>query len=182
MQWHAGRVLFWTAIGLVASSLLLALVGDETTSTVTKQTLLLWHEWIGLSSLVVLVLAFTSHALDNRPPRRLLPKWLPRFRAMVDVSLYVLLVIQPISGWLLASHEGKLASFFGWTLPPLANPSNVLADIGYIYHGVGGALIVLIAIMSVRLNLKAWVFSLLSASKRGRQATYQARKPKPPGA
>jgi cytochrome b561 len=82
----------------------------------------------------------------------------------VDVSLYVLLVIQPISGWLLASHEGKLASFFGWTLPPLASPSNVLADIGYIYHGAGGALIVLIAIFSLRLNLKAWVFRGMSRS------------------
>jgi len=97
---------------------------------------------------------------------------------MIDVSLYVLLVIQPISGWLLASHEGKLASFFGWTLPPLASPNNLLADIGYIYHGDGGALIVLIAIFSLRLNLKAWVFNLLRHSERSRHTTHKGRKPK----
>ena len=180
MQWHAGRVLFWTAIGLVACSFLLAIGGEETASTTTKQTLLLWHEWVGLGSLVVLLLAFTIHALDSRRSRRILPKWLPQFRAVVDVSLYVLLVIQPISGWLLASHEGKLASVFGWTLPPLAGPSNVLAVIGYIYHGAGGALIVLIAIFSLRLSLKAWVLSLLRHPGRGRHATHQGRKPKPP--
>ncbi len=180
MQWHAGRVLFWTAIGLVACSFLLAIAGEETASTTTRQTLLFWHEWIGLGSLVALLLAFAVHALDSRPSRRILPKWLPRFRAVVDVSLYVLLVIQPISGWLLASHEGKLASFFGWTLPPLASPSNVLAGIGYIYHGAGGALIVLIAIFSLRLNLKAWVLSLLRHPEGGQRATHQGRKPQPP--
>jgi cytochrome b561 len=109
-----------------------------------------------------------------------MPKWLPRYRAVVDVSLYVLLVIQPISGWLLASHEGKLASFRGWTLPPLAGEGNVFADISYIYHGVGGVLIVLIAILSLRFNVEAWVFSLLRQSERGRHATHQARRPKPP--
>ena len=180
MRWHTGRVLFWTAIGLVACSFLLAVAGEETASTTTKQTLLLWHEWIGLGSLVVLLLSFTLHALDSRRSRRLMPKWLPRYRAVVDVSLYVLLVIQPISGWLLASHEGKLASFLGWTLPPLAGETNVFADIGDIYHGVGGALIVLIAILSLRFNVEAWVFSLLRQSERGRHATHQARRPKPP--
>jgi cytochrome b561 len=96
----------------------------------------------------------------------------------MDVLLYVLLVIQPISGWLLASHEGKLASLSGWTLPSLAGPSNLLADIGYIYHGAGGALIVLIAIFSLRLNVKAWLFSLLDHSARRRRATHQGPKPK----
>jgi cytochrome b561 len=166
MQWHAGRALFWTAIGLVVCSFLLAVAGEETGSATTKQTLLLWHESIGLASLLVLLLAFTIHALDSRRSRRLLPNWLPRLRALTDVLLYVLLVIQPISGWLLASHEGQLASLFGWTLPSLANPSSVLADIGYIYHGAGGALIVLIGILGLRLNVKAWLFSLLDHSAR----------------
>jgi cytochrome b561 len=178
MQWHAGRALFWTAIGLVVCSFLLAVAGEETASTTTRQTLLLWHESIWLGSLVVLLLAFTAHALDSRRSSRLLPNWLPRLRALMDVLLYVLLVIQPISGWLLASHEGKLASLSGWTLPSLAGPSNLLADIGYIYHGAGGALIVLIAIFSLRLNVKAWLFSLLDHSARRRRATHQGPKPK----
>ena len=166
MQWHAGRALFWTAIGLVVCSFLLAVAGEETASATTKRTLLLWHEPIGLASLAVLLLAFTIHALDSRRSTRLLPRWLPRLRALTDVLLYVLLMIQPISGWLLASHEGQSVSLFGWTLPSLASPSSVLADIGYIYHGAGGALIVLIGIVSLRLNVKAWLFSLLDHSAR----------------
>lgn len=57
-------MLFWVAIGLVTSSFVLALVGEETASTTAEQTLLLWHEWIGLSSLTVLLVSFAAHALD----------------------------------------------------------------------------------------------------------------------
>ena len=180
MRWHIGRVLFWIAIGLVTSSFVLALVGEETASTTAKQTLLLWHEWIGLSSLAVLLVSFAVDTLAVRRPRRLLPNWLPRFRTVIDLLFYALLIIQPISGWLLASHEGKLASFFGWTLPPVANSSNVLADVGYIYHGVGGALIVMIAFLSLRLNLTAWIGSLLRRSRGGRRASAQASRSKSP--
>lgn len=170
MRWHAGRGLFWTAIGLVAASFALAMLGEEFASTTTKQTLLLWHEWIGLSSLLALIGSFVLHALDRRRTRRLVPKWLPGFRAVVDGALYALLLLQPLSGWLLASHEGKLASFFGWMLPALASPSSLFAEIGYIYHGIGGALILLIALLSVRLNLTAWIFSLVRRSKKRRKA------------
>lgn len=92
MQWHSGRALFWLAIGLVTSSFVLALVGEETSSAAAKQMLLHWHEWIGLSSLGVLIVSFVLHSLDMRAPRRLMPRWLPRLRAAVEVSFYVLLV------------------------------------------------------------------------------------------
>ena len=169
MRWHAGRGLFWTAIGLVAASFALAMLGEELASATIKQMLLLWHEWIGLSALIALLGSFALHAVDPHRTRRLIPKWLPAFRSVVDGVLYALLVLQPLSGWLLASHEGKLASFFGWMLPPLANPSSVLADIGYFYHAVGGVLILLIALLSLRLNLTAWIFSLVRRSKKRRQ-------------
>lgn len=180
MQWHIGRKLVWVAIGLVASSVVLAVAGIETASTTAKRTLLNWHESIGLSSLVVLLIALAVHSLDAHPPRRVMPRWLPGIRAAVEVSFYALLVVQPISGWLLASHEGKLASFFGWTLPPLAEPSNLLAHVGYVYHSIGSALIIIVAVLSMRLTLGAWVFSLLRRAKGTGRATRRARGAKSP--
>jgi cytochrome b561 len=115
-----------------------------------------------------------------RPPRRFLPRWLPGFRAGVEVLLYALLIIQPISGWLLASHAGTLASFVGWTLPPLADRNTILADIGFLYHGAGGVLIMIIALLSLRINLTAWVLSVLEHSKRGRRTKIRDRSPKSP--
>lgn len=178
MHRRVGRVLFWWVIGLVAGAFMLAVAGEETASTAAKQRLLNWHEWIGLSSLVVLILSFAVHYLDLHPRKRLMPRWLPGLRVTLELLLYVLLVLQPISGWLLASHEGNLATFFSWVLPPLADPSDVLGNLGYIYHGVGGVLIFLVAILSLRLNLTAWVFSLLGASKGGPNVPRQSRRSK----
>ena len=60
MQRRVGRVLFWWVIGLVAGAFMLAVAGEETASTAAKQRLLNWHEWIGLSSLVVLIFLLRS--------------------------------------------------------------------------------------------------------------------------
>ncbi len=173
MQWNLGRALIWTTIGLVACSFVLALVGEEASSTQLREQLLDWHEWLGLLSLVYLVAALIAGRFELTPGRSSLPHWLPRLRGAVEVTLYVLLVLQPLSGWLLASHEGQLASL----LPPLVSPGGILADIGYIYHGLGGGLILLIAALSLRLNLTAYAFSLVASVRRRRRTAPEAQKP-----
>jgi cytochrome b561 len=100
-----------------------------------------------------------------------MPHWLPQIRRGLEIALYALLLLQPLSGWLLAGHEGKLASFFGWTLPPLASPSGRLADYGLVYHGLGGALILAIVGLSLRVNLTALVWSLVPSGRRRRRST-----------
>ena len=176
MRWHSGRVLLWTTIGLVAGSFVLALAGEEISSPRLSESILNWHEWLGLLSLGTLIATLVLRWIDKHPGRLPLPHWLPRLRGAIEVGLYVLLVLQPLSGWLLASHEGKLASFFGWTLPPLARPSTGIAHYGYVYHGLGGALIVINAALSLRLNLTAYVLSLVASVQRRRRHVSRARK------
>jgi cytochrome b561 len=177
MRWHLGRTLFWTTIGLVAGSFVLALVGEEIPSTRVREQILNWHEWLGLLSLLTLIATLITQWFDKHPGSLPLPHWLPWLRGAVGVFLYILLLLQPLSGWLLASHEGKLASFFGWMLPPLASPSGTLAHYGYVYHGLGGGLILLIAALNLRINLTAYVFSLVaSVRRRARRTTPEAQK------
>jgi hypothetical protein len=62
-------------------------------------------------------------------------------------------------------------------LPPLASPSGTLAHYGYVYHGLGGGLILLIAALNLRINLTAYVFSLVaSVRRRARRTTPEAQK------
>jgi cytochrome b561 len=165
MRWCAWRTLFWMTMGLVAAALLLALIGEETSSPLARTPALDWHEWLGLLSLPVLIAMFVVRWFIERPSRSPMPHWRPWLRLM-----------QPLSGWLLASHEGKLASFFGWPLPPLASPSGPLADFGLVYHGLGGVLILLIAALSLRLNITAYVLGLVASVRRGRRAKSEAGK------
>lgn len=117
MRWHLGRTLFWTTIGLVAGSFVLALVGEEISSTRVREQILNWHEWLGLLSLLTLIATLITQWFDKHPRSLPLPHWLPWLRGAVGVFLYILLLLQPLSGWLLASHEGKLASFFRLDAP-----------------------------------------------------------------
>jgi cytochrome b561 len=169
VRWHLGRALFWTTVVLVAASLILALVGEEASSPDSRARVLHWHEWCGLLSLPTVVAAILVRC---REPHHLLPMphWLPHIRRGLEITLYVLLLLQPLSGWLLAGHEGKLTSFFGWALPPLASHSGRLADYGLVYHGLGGALILGIVALSLRVNLTAFVWSLIPSGRRRRRS------------
>lgn len=172
MSGHIERPLFWASVALVAASFALAMAGEQVSSPDLRDRVLHWHEWLGLLSLPTVVAALVARCFA---PRHLLPlpHWLPRVRHSLEIALYILLVLQPLSGWLLASHEGKLASFAGWSLPPLASPSSHLADYGLAYHGLGGALILAIVALSLRVNLTAFAWSLIPPGRRRRRSPRQ---------
>jgi cytochrome b561 len=169
MHWHLERTLFWITVGLVSIGLLLAVAGEESSSPNMRTNILQWHEWIGLLSLPSLAAALTARWFDRHRHLLPLPRWLPWLRHGLEISLYILLLFQPLSGWLLASDQGKLTSLFGWTLPPLAPPNGRLVDYGYVYHGVGGVLILLTAAISLRVNLTALVTSWARSARRHRR-------------
>jgi cytochrome b561 len=176
MRWRLERTLFWITVGLVSIALLLAVAGEESSSPTVRTKILQWHEWIGLLSLPSLAAALTARWFDRHHHLLALPHWLPWLRRGLEISLYILLLLQPLSGWLLASDQGKLTSIFSWTLPPLAPPNGHLVDYGYVYHGVGGVLILLIAAISLRVNLTALVTSWAHSARRHRRPRSDARK------
>jgi hypothetical protein len=55
MRWRPATVLYWTAIGLVTTAFMLALLGEETPSTHVRDVALRWHEWPGLLALSVFI-------------------------------------------------------------------------------------------------------------------------------
>jgi cytochrome b561 len=168
MHWRIERMLFWTTVAFVAASFTLALVGEDALSPDFRLHVLHWHEWFGLLALATGLAAIVARCFQSQHLLPM-PHWLPRTRHGLEVTLYVLLLLQPLSGWLLAGHEGRLANFFGWPLPPLASPSGDLADYGLVYHGLGGALILVIASLSLRVNLTAFVWGLIPARRRSRR-------------
>jgi cytochrome b561 len=176
MRWRRERTLFWITIGLVSIALSLAVVGEESSSPDLKAAMLQWHEWAGLLSFPALIAALTERWLDRRHHLLPVPHWLPWLRRGLEISLYILLLLQPLSGWLLASDQGKLTSLFGWTLPPLAPPGGRLVDYGFWYHGVGGVLILIVAAISLRVNLTALVTSWARSAVRSRRHLSAAQK------
>jgi cytochrome b561 len=173
MHRRLSDTLFLITIGFVATSFVLGLTGHET-SGATAEAIFRWHEGFGVLSLIALLAALAAGAFGNRGFRAPARGWLPRFRTAILAILYALLVLQPFSGWLLASLEGKSVSVFGWTLPALANPGGLIAEFGSAYHVLGGGLILLLAALNLRLNLEAYALGGLARLRRRRRALPQA--------
>ena len=63
-------------------------------------------------------------AIDPLPPG-----WQVRLARVVHYALYALMILLPLSGWLLINAEGTQLSLFGVTLPALIGKSKRVADL-----------------------------------------------------
>ncbi|HLH51147.1 MAG TPA: cytochrome b/b6 domain-containing protein [Roseiarcus sp.] len=167
--------LFWTAIGLVGGSFVLGGLGVEMSPGPAAELLLQWHKAFGLLSLVAWLAAVAAFVAGGRRLSVPLRRWPAPLRATILTLLYMLLILQPVSGWFLASLEGKLASVFGWSLPPLAEPSDVLANYVLTYHMLGAGLILIIAAWTLRLNWEIYALGPLARLRRRQLARTEAR-------
>lgn len=96
----------------------------------TRDALKTWHYMLGLTVLsltlvrVAVRLATTTPPVTPEPPR-----WLHMLANASHAALYVLLLAQPLGGWLIVSAEGHSVPFWGLTLPPLVSENKDLAEI-----------------------------------------------------
>ena len=86
------------------------------------------------------------------------------FRTPISVLLYVLLILQPLSSWLLASLQGKLTTIFGLDLPAFATPSELLSKYALTYHVLAAGLILIIGAWNLGLT---WGAYALGGLRRG---------------
>ena len=117
------RLLHWLTAGLLAVSFSLGLsmtrfIGDD-----LKIRVYSWHEWAGVTIFMVTI-GRLGWRLGHRPPPLDL-QWAERVGAgVVYVAMYVVLIAQPIVGWLMSTAFGFPVVYLG--LVPL--PQIVEAD------------------------------------------------------
>ncbi len=73
------------------------------------------------------------------------PRWQALLAKAAHIALYGLMIVLPLSGWLMLSAAGKPIPFFAWELPPLVAPSKsvakAIAEVHETIASVGYALI-----------------------------------------
>lgn len=116
-----------------------------------REALKMWHFTLGLTVFVVVWVRFAARVMGKTPPIvPAAPSWQMVVAAIVEFSLYGLMVILPLLGWLTLSAEGDAIPFFGLQLPalvaenkPLAQRAEelhvTLATIGYFLIGLHAA-------------------------------------------
>jgi cytochrome b561 len=127
----------WPVIGLHWLTFLLILVVYATAEltdafpkgSAGRANLRAGHEMLGLLvfglvGLRLLMRGFSvAPAIQPAPPR-----WQALLAKAAHLALYGLMIVLPISGWLMLSAGGKPIPFFGWELPALVAPNKSLAS------------------------------------------------------
>jgi cytochrome b561 len=94
-----------------------------------REALKMWHFMFGLTVFVMVWIRFVARLLGTSPPiLPPAPKWQAIVATIVEASLYALMIILPLVGWLTLSAEGDLIPFFGLQLPALVSENKQLAE------------------------------------------------------
>jgi cytochrome b561 len=145
----AAKVLHWTSALLVVGLLAVGLWMTGLPLSRLKLVVYAWHKWIGL---VVLVLAILRLLWRRHSPPPALPAtvtpWERRLAPVGHWALLLLVLAQPISGWLMSSAGGVAVIWFGYLPLPDLVPRNqqLFATLRELHHLLAFALMATIAL------------------------------------
>lgn len=104
--------------------------------TPTKLKLFSYHKWIGITVLIFAVLRVLWRLTHPAPaPVPGMPKWQHAAAEAAHVSLYLLILAVPLTGYLLSVAAGVKVVYLGlWELPMPFDKSDALKDIFGMAH------------------------------------------------
>ena len=118
----------WAIVALVITQFILGTLAGELPLGIRKLAMLARHKSVGITILMLVLLRLLWRTLNPTP---LLPPTLkPYERALArftHVALYALLIVMPLSGWIMSSARSFPVSWFSlWQLPDLVRPDPAL--------------------------------------------------------
>lgn len=121
------QALHWLIAGLIASQYILAKFAEraEEANLLARQLVLLAnHKSVGITILCLAILRVVWRVFHSPP---LLPVNMPRWQTIAShashLSIYILIFIIPLSGWLMSSASAYSVSWFNLiTLPDMISP------------------------------------------------------------
>lgn len=141
------KLFHWILAALIITNLTIGLVMDGIAMP-TKLTVIFWHKSIGATVLIFMVLRLAWRTTQGFPKMpEAIPAWQQQLARLGHLAFYPLLILLPLSGWLLSSAAGYPVSVFGlFTLPDLVSKNKDLRKIFETTHDVLGYMILVLVI------------------------------------
>ncbi len=150
------KAFHWVTAAIVICLLAVGLLMDDLPVGVLKLNVYNLHKSFGITVLVLLIGRICWHIINKKPgPVETLKLWEKNLAAAIHYSLYVLLIAQPLAGWLMSSAAGRAVSVFG--LPPLPDLIEKNQETVRVYkelHGDIGTLIMIVLGLHIAAALK----------------------------
>lgn len=95
----------------------------------TREALKMWHFMLGLTVFGLVWIRITARLIGKAPPIvPPAPRWQLFIANAVELTLYAMMVVLPVLGWLTLSADGDPIPFFGLQLPALVGENKALSD------------------------------------------------------
>ena len=121
------QVLHWTIFVLIASQFVSAqLVDVFPRGSAERATVIDLHESLGLAVLALVLVRLSWRTVNPALPGHG-PVWQQRAARAAHAGLYLLMLVVPIAGYVVAAGRGHELALFGFALPPLLEADRSLA-------------------------------------------------------
>lgn len=130
------RYLHWLLAVLLFGMLALGFYMQGLPLSPNKLKLYSWHKWAGVSIFVLAIVRVCWRIIHRPPPRPdHVSLWLQRAAHAGHIALYALMLLIPLSGWLMSSAKGIQTVWFGvLPLPDLVSKDKALGDLFLATH------------------------------------------------
>ena len=147
--------LHWTVAGLVIVLLAIGWIMTDLPASPMKLQVVNWHKWGGITVLALFFVRTLWRLTHRAPPPVPMPVWQRRAANAVHALLYVLLLVQPLSGWLFSSAAGRQVVYLNLIpLPNLIGRNPAAAALFKELHETCGAVLAAVVAVHVLAALK----------------------------
>jgi cytochrome b561 len=155
-QWGwPSKLLHWLTALLILIQIPLGIYADDLANSPLKLELCGWHKSVGILILMLAIMRLLwrlAGSIPNLPDASLLQR---RLANLGHSLLYGLMLVLPLSGWLMSSAANRPINWF-WLveLPALTGPNKALKEIAEEVHEV--SVILLLVVLGVHIGAALW--------------------------
>lgn len=106
-------MLHWLMALMIIGLFALGLYMHELPFSLQKLKLYSWHKWTGITVFVLVLARLYWRKRNPPPPMTVIPPWQQWAAHYGHITLYTLMLIVPLSGWLMSSAKGVQTVWFG---------------------------------------------------------------------
>ncbi|MBN8903982.1 MAG: cytochrome b [Rhodospirillales bacterium] len=138
------RAFHWTMAGLMTLAFTLVWVREDLPKGDLRTSLLSWHMAAGLMVLALLLPRLLARLVGTTPSLEHMPRWQRMMARLGEGGLYLMMLVQPLMGWLMVNLAGRPVSLLGFGLPTLTGPDPALRSVVSELHENGGTVILVL--------------------------------------
>ncbi len=147
-QWSGvAKSFHWLMAALIFAAIVLGLIAEDMPMSPAKLNVFIWHKSLGITVLVLFVLRLLWRLFMSAPhAASKLSVFNEKLADLGHWALYGLMLLLPLSGWVLNSAADFPFRWFGlFAVPSITEPSDSLKELGETIH-VGAAWVLLVAL------------------------------------